>query len=156
MSIATLPHSDREMSPAPPATRPVSAGLTLRAVVIGCVFTILLTIWSISSEFVTRGSFITVTHLPVAALLPFLLMVLLVNPCLKLSGFSRPFTSQELIVIFFLVFTASVITRLGLQQLRGIDHQRSLSTTPRPRTGGPTCSSTICRPGWWSRTIWVG
>ena len=109
MSTATLPHSDRHTSGTPPVTRPVSAGLTLRAVAIGCVFTILLTIWSLSSEFVTRGSFITVTHLPVAALLPFLLMVLLVNPCLKFTGFGRPFNSQELIVIFFLVFTASVI-----------------------------------------------
>ena len=109
MSTATLPQSDQELSPAPHVARPVSAGLTLRAVVIGCVFTILLTIWSLASEFVTRGSFITVTHLPVAALLPFLLMVLMVNPCLKITGFSRPFNSQELVVIFFLVFTASVI-----------------------------------------------
>ena len=109
MSIATSPHIGRGSSVTPRATQPVSAGLTLRAVAIGCVFTVLLTVWSLYSEFVTRGSYITVTHLPVAALLPFLLMVLLVNPVLKLTGYSRAFSRQELIVIFFLVFTASAI-----------------------------------------------
>lgn len=88
---------------------PVSAGLTIRAILVGFLFTILLTIWALESEFVTRSSPITVTHLPVAALCPFLIMVFLVNPLLKAWPRGRPFSRQELIVVFFLVFTASAI-----------------------------------------------
>lgn len=89
--------------------RPVSAGLTLRAVLAGCLFTVLLTLWALHSEFITKSSPITVTHLPVSALCPLVIMSLLINPILKRTGLWRPFSVEELIVIFFLVFTASAI-----------------------------------------------
>ncbi|MEE2711110.1 MAG: DUF6785 family protein, partial [Gemmatimonadota bacterium] len=92
-----------------PSLRPVSSGLTLRAVLAGGVFTILLTLWALHSEFVTKSSPITVTHLPVSALCPFVIMILIVNPLIKWLHLCRPFSREELIVIFFLVFTASAI-----------------------------------------------
>ncbi len=92
-----------------PFPRPVSSGLTFRAVVVGGVFTILLTLWALHSEFVTKSSPITVTHLPVSALCPFVVMTLIVNPLITWLRLCRPFYREELIVIFFLVFTASAI-----------------------------------------------
>jgi hypothetical protein len=108
MSVLT-PTPQKTISPDTNTPRPVSAGLTLRAVFAGCLFTILLTLWALHSEFITKSSPITVTHLPVAALCPFVIMTLFINPILKKTGFWRPFSAEELIVIFFLVFTASAI-----------------------------------------------
>ena len=109
MSVSPLKSPLAKVTDAGESLKPVSAGLTWRAVVIGCFLTVLLTIWTLHSEFITRSSFITVTHHPVAALCPFVVMVLIVNPLLKSLSICRGFTRQELIVIFFLVFTASAI-----------------------------------------------
>jgi hypothetical protein len=102
----TTPQQD---VPPSPAQRPVSAGLTRRAVFLGMALSVFLTIWTIHSSYVVHASNITVTHLPVAALFPFVLVVLILNPFLKRIKPQSSFTPQELIVIFFLVFTASAI-----------------------------------------------
>lgn len=88
---------------------PVSAGLTLRAVTLGAVLSILLTLWTIHSAYVTHASFITIAHLPIAALCPLVIVVFILNPVLKTVFPGRSFTRQEIIVVFFLVFTASAI-----------------------------------------------
>mgnify|MGYP001176819637 CR=1 FL=1 len=92
-----------------PEPLPVSAGLTFRAVGLGAGLCILLTIWTIHSAYVTHSSFITIAHLPIAALCPLVVTVLILNPILKLLMPGRAFTRQEIIVIFFLVLTASAI-----------------------------------------------
>lgn len=87
----------------------VASGLTLRAVALGIILSVLLTVWAIHSSYVTHASNITITHLPIAALFPFVFVTLILNPALKALLPGRGFNKQELIVIFFLVFTASAI-----------------------------------------------
>jgi len=92
----------------PPPARAAS-GLTLRALVIGAVLSVLLTIWALHSAYTVGASRITLTHLPVAALFPFLLVVLLLNPLLKFLNPRFALNRHELMIIFFLVLTASAI-----------------------------------------------
>lgn len=111
MSVTQPPQSRRGDTVAQRQSEPlpVSAGLTVRAVGLGAVMCVLLTIWTIHSAYVTHSSFITIAHLPIAALCPLVIVVLILNPLLKMLMPGRSFTRQEIIVIFFLVFTASAI-----------------------------------------------
>jgi len=78
-------------------------------VLIGLVLSAGLAVWAIHSGYILQASNITVTHLPVAALFPFVFLLLIVNPLLiKIHPESR-LTKQELMVIFFMIFTASAI-----------------------------------------------
>ena len=87
----------------------VAAGLTVRAVLLGFVFSVLLNIWGIHSSYVANSSIVSIAHLPITALFPFVIVLLVLNPLLKLFLPGRGFTRQEMIIIFFLVLTASVI-----------------------------------------------
>jgi len=89
--------------------RPVATGLTIRAVLTGLTLSVLLTIWAIHSSYVVHASHISVMHLPVSALFPFICVVFLLNPLLKRTGWQNGFSTQEMVVVFFLVFTASAI-----------------------------------------------
>lgn len=62
----------------------IESGLTRRALVIGGVLAVLLNIWAIHSAYSAGSSHISSTHLPVAALFPFLVVVMLLNPALKI------------------------------------------------------------------------
>ena len=92
-----------------PCLHPVSAGLTVRAVALGMILSVLVTLWTIHSAYVIHASFITIAHLPIAALCPLVLVVLVLNPALKIVVPDRSLSRPEIIVIFFLVFTASAI-----------------------------------------------
>lgn len=92
-----------------PGLHPVSAGLTVRAVALGMILSVLVTLWTIHSAYVIHASFITIAHLPIAALCPLVLVVLVLNPALKIVVPDRSLSRPEIIVIFFLVFTASAI-----------------------------------------------
>ncbi len=70
---------------------------------------VLVTLWSIHSAYVIHASFVTIAHLPIAALCPLVLVVLVLNPALKIVLPGRSLTRPEILVIFFLVFTASAI-----------------------------------------------
>ncbi|MDD9948153.1 MAG: hypothetical protein OXU48_01315, partial [candidate division Zixibacteria bacterium] len=87
----------------------LTTGLTRRALLIGVFLSILLNIWTIHAGYISQSSFISLTHLPVSALFPFLLVVLGLNPLLKRFWPSRVLNRNELIIVFFLVFTASTI-----------------------------------------------
>ena len=78
----------------------ITSGLTLRAVIIGGVLAVLLTIWSIHSAYSAGSSSLTLTHLPIAALFPFLVVVLLLNPALKVLNPRYALSRYELIIIF--------------------------------------------------------
>jgi hypothetical protein len=88
---------------------PISSGLTLRAIIIGLILSAALAVWAIHSGYILQASNITVTHLPVAALFPFVCLLLIVNPLLIQFHPKSRFTTNELIVIFFMIFTASAI-----------------------------------------------
>ncbi len=92
-----------------PVFHPVSAGLTVRAVALGMVLSVLVTLWTIHSAYVIHASFITISHLPIAALCPLVLVVLVLNPALKVVVPGRSLSRPEILVIFFMVFTASAI-----------------------------------------------
>ncbi len=92
-----------------PGPQPVSEGLTVRAVALGMVLSVLVTLWTIHSAYVIHASFVTIAHLPIAAICPLVLVVLVLNPALKILDPVRALTRPEIIVIFFLVFTASAI-----------------------------------------------
>ncbi len=87
----------------------VSKGLTFRAVALGLGLSVLVTLWTIHSAYVIHASFVTIAHLPVAALCPLVLVVLVLNPVLKIVLPGRSLSRPEIIVVFFLVFTASAI-----------------------------------------------
>lgn len=92
-----------------PVFHPVSAGLTVRAVALGMVLSVLVTLWTIHSAYVIHASFITISHLPIAALCPLVLVVLVLNPALKIVVPGRSLSRPEILVVFFMVFTASAI-----------------------------------------------
>ena len=96
-------------TPVMPGPHPVSAGLTVRAVALGMALSVLITLWTIHSAYVIHASFITIAHLPIAAICPLVLIVLVLNPALKIVVPDRALSRPEIIVIFFLVFTASAI-----------------------------------------------
>lgn len=88
---------------------PVSAGLTIRAISVGLILSVLLNIWGIHSSYVTNASIVSLAHLPITAVFPFVLVVFGLNPLIKWILPGKGFTRQELIIVFFLVFTASAI-----------------------------------------------
>ena len=76
-------HPDRSYAASSTDTpKPVTikSGLTRRALVIGGVLAVLLNIWAIHSAYSAGSSHISSTHLPVAALFPFLVVGMLLNP----------------------------------------------------------------------------
>ncbi|SVC13157.1 uncharacterized protein METZ01_LOCUS266011, partial [marine metagenome] len=83
--------------------------VTLRAVVIGLCLSILACLWITYSSYLGKSASIPVAHFPVAALFPFVLISLVFNPLLRITGWFRPFRMAELLVIFFMVLTASAI-----------------------------------------------
>lgn len=87
----------------------LTSGLTRRALSIGVVLSVLLNIWTIHAGYISQSSFISLTHLPVSALFPFLLVVLGLNPLLKRFWPAKVLNRNEQIIVFFLVFTASTI-----------------------------------------------
>jgi len=103
----TLPSTNQqEVLTSRPA---LTSGLTLRAIIIGFSFSILINIWAIHSSYIAQSSLLIISHIPVAALFPLVFLVLLVNPIIQKIAPSKRLTSQELIIIFFLIYTASAI-----------------------------------------------
>ena len=99
------------------STRPIpvqkkvglASGTTLRAVTLGLVLSALMAWWVVHSAFEAHSSYLSITHLPVGALFPFMLVVFVFNGLLKRFAPRRVFTPPELIIVFFTVFTASAI-----------------------------------------------
>ena len=94
---------------APAGTGGLASGMTLRAVGLGLVLSASMAWWVVHSAFEAHSSYLSITHLPMAALFPFMLVVFVVNGLLKRFAPTRIFTAPELIIIFFIVFTASAI-----------------------------------------------
>ncbi|HIG46940.1 MAG TPA: hypothetical protein EYQ20_11125 [candidate division Zixibacteria bacterium] len=87
----------------------LTSGLTVRALATGFFFSILINIWAIHSSYIAQSSLLIISHIPVAALFPLVVLVLVVNPLIKKVAPSKILTSHELIIIFFLTYTASAI-----------------------------------------------
>ena len=87
----------------------LASGMTRRAVIIGLVLAVGLSWWTVHASFMAHSSYLTITHLPIAALLPFFLIAFVVNGFLKRFAPFYTFSGPEQIIIFFIVFTASAI-----------------------------------------------
>lgn len=87
----------------------LASGMTFRAIALGLALSGGMAWWVVHSSFEVHSSFLSITHLPVAALFPFMLVVFVINGLLKKFMPSRVFTAPEQIIIFFTVFTASAI-----------------------------------------------
>ena len=103
----TPPQTGKEERGGP--ARTLTSGLTKKALLIGVVMSVLLNVWTLHAAYVTGSSYISLTHLPVAALFPFLLVLLVFNPLFRVFLPAWVLNRNELIVVFFLVFTASTI-----------------------------------------------
>ena len=82
--------------------------VTPRVVVIGLVLSVLSCLWITYSSYIGKSASIAVAHFPVAALLPFILL-LGCNWIIKWRRLGTPLSSSELLVIFFMLLTASAI-----------------------------------------------
>lgn len=87
----------------------LAAGMTRRAILLGLLLSIGLSWWAVHASFVAHSSFLTITHLPIAALFPFFLVVFVLNGFLKTFAPRHVFSQAEQIILFFTVFTASAV-----------------------------------------------
>ncbi|MBT5875963.1 MAG: hypothetical protein HOH43_21230, partial [Candidatus Latescibacteria bacterium] len=85
------------------------SGLTLRAVAMGLLLSVILVIWAIHSSYSAQSSLLIISHIPVGALFLFVAMVLILNPLIGALSPRHVFSAQELMIVFFLVYTASAI-----------------------------------------------
>lgn len=83
--------------------------MTFRAVCIGLASAILINIWAIHASYLAQSSLLIISHIPVAAIFPLVVLVLFVNPIIRRIAPERILTVHELIIIFFMIYTASAI-----------------------------------------------
>ncbi|MBM3264936.1 MAG: hypothetical protein FJY97_16120 [candidate division Zixibacteria bacterium] len=89
--------------------RGLAAGMTARTIVLGLVLSVLMSLWVVHASFVAHSSFLSFSHLPVAALFPFMFVVFVVNGPLKRYLPGQAFSPEEQLVLFFILFTASAL-----------------------------------------------
>lgn len=87
----------------------VVSAVTVRAVVIGLLMSMGICIWLSYSTYIGKSSTMAVAHMPVAALLPLIGLALGVNALLRRFRIATPLRRSELLVIFFMVLTASAV-----------------------------------------------
>ena len=82
--------------------------VTLRAVSIGLSLSILSCIWISYSSYIVKSASLPVAHFPVAALLPFI-VVLTATWLIKYLSHKTLLNPAELLLVFFMVLTGSAI-----------------------------------------------
>lgn len=95
-----------DTSPERPA---LFTGITRRAVLIGLVLAVLVNVWVPYGSFLLASTRMTLGHLPIAVMIPFLILLLAVNPLLRSAGPDRALKGGELALIFAMLFVASLI-----------------------------------------------
>ena len=96
------------MNAAPPSL-PTLPGFSRRAVAIGLLFVLLINVWAPYASFLMQSSRITLAHLPIAVLIPFFFLLLVVNPALRFWRPDQTLAQAELALIFILMFVASLV-----------------------------------------------
>jgi len=89
-------------------------GITLRAVLLGVLLAVLVSIWAPYSETVLRSSTVVSTLFPVGAVFPFFVIVVLFNVVFKGIDPRLALHPSELVVIFIMVLVATTIPTFGL------------------------------------------
>ena len=86
-----------------------AAGISRRAVVLGLALAVLINIWVPFGSFILQSSRMTVSHLPIAVLIPFFFLLFIVNPALRTWRPSSVLNGSELALIFVMMFVSSLV-----------------------------------------------
>lgn len=97
-----------ESAPEKPTARS-SAGLTPRALIIGVVLAMFIAVWTPHTNYVMHGPRLTLSHISIAALISFLLVVFCVQIPLRRWRPGLAFTAGELSVLFVFCLVSSTI-----------------------------------------------
>ena len=91
-----------------PAARP-SSGLTPRTLILGAVLAVFIAVWTPHTNYVMHGPRLTLSHISIAALISFLLVVCCVQIPLRRWRPARAFSAGELAVLFVFCLVSSTI-----------------------------------------------
>jgi hypothetical protein len=84
-------------------------GLTRRSVVIGLILTVLVNVWVPYGSFLMQSSRMTLSHLPVAVLIPFFALLFLYQPVTRMWRPGWTLAARELAVVFIMLFIATLV-----------------------------------------------
>ncbi|MBM3501583.1 MAG: hypothetical protein FJX74_23255, partial [Armatimonadetes bacterium] len=102
------------MNPEPQTPNLALARPTLRAIVLGLILTALIGVLVPYADLKLQGTWIACCHLPIAVVVPFLLLVGLVNPLLHRC--SRAFTRAEVVTVYCMTLCGAGIPSFGLTE----------------------------------------
>jgi len=86
-----------------------SSDLSCRAIVIGLALSVLINIWVPYGSFLIQSSRMTMGHLPIAVLIPFFILLFIVNPLLRTWKPPWVLNGPELLLVFVMMFVASLV-----------------------------------------------
>ncbi len=92
----------------------LSKPIMMRTVLIGLIFSVIVSLWGQYASAQMNYSYITRTQIPLCLLVPFLLLILFPNLLLRLKYTSNALTTSELITIFCMGMVASTVPDWGL------------------------------------------
>lgn len=88
--------------------------MTLRAVLLGALLSVLICIWVPYSEFILHSSSLVTKNLDMGAILPFFFVLVVVNVLLKLLGRKFGLSQSELVIIFCMCLVSVAIPTFSL------------------------------------------
>ena len=88
--------------------------LTLRSVVLGTVMAVFVNVGAPYAKYILHSSLMACDYLPFGVMLPFILVVLVVNPLVKILWPQSGFTPGELAVVFIMGLVGSTVPTFGL------------------------------------------
>ena len=84
-------------------------GFSYRAIILGLSLAILINIWVPYGSFILQSSRMTMGHLPIAVLIPFFILLFVVNPLIRKLKSSWTFSGSEMTLIFVMTFISSLV-----------------------------------------------
>jgi len=85
-----------------------------RAIVAGAILAVVVNLWVPYSSYVMHSSRVVFGYVPMAVLLPFVLLLIFVNPFLKLLRGQWGLTGEELTIVFIMGLVSAMFPTLGL------------------------------------------
>ena len=90
-------------------TESPSKPITMRTVLIGLIFSVIVSLWGQYASAQMNYHYITRTQIPLCLVAPFLLLILFPNLLLRLKNVSNALTTSELITIFCMGLVSSMV-----------------------------------------------
>lgn len=94
---------------------PVAAGLSRRTIVVSVVFALLSALWIRQSEVMVLATQVS-ESVPAIPALSSLVVLLIVNGIMRVSGRGTPFSTSEIVIIFLFVAVSSTTMGIGVVQ----------------------------------------